>query len=44
MTVQRAYILKTVMWNMQLDIDVDPTKSLGEWHWLLKPEISFFFS
>ena len=30
MTAQRAYILKTVMWNMQLDIDVDPSKPLGK--------------
>ncbi|KAL4219604.1 Protein fam78a [Mactra antiquata] len=30
MTVHKAYILKTIMWNMQLDIEVDPTKPLGQ--------------
>ena len=30
MTAQRAYILKTVSWNMQLDINIEPTKSLGK--------------
>lgn len=31
MTLQKAYILKTIMWNMQLQIDVDPNKPLGEY-------------
>ena len=30
MTDHKAYILKTVRWNMFLEIEVDPTKSLGQ--------------
>ncbi|XP_052091404.1 protein FAM78B-like [Mytilus californianus] len=29
MTTQNAYILKTVRWNMKLEINVDPKKALG---------------
>ncbi|XP_060075106.1 protein FAM78B-like [Ylistrum balloti] len=30
MSLQKAYILKTVRWNMRLDIKVDPKKPLGQ--------------
>lgn len=30
MTTHKAYILKTVRWNMMLEIDVDPKKPLGQ--------------
>ncbi|WAR31723.1 FA78A-like protein [Mya arenaria] len=30
MTTQKAYILKNIRWNMQLNIDVDPSKPLGQ--------------
>jgi len=30
MTTKKTYILKTITWNMQLDIEVEPSKPLGE--------------
>ncbi|KAK3594603.1 hypothetical protein CHS0354_000396 [Potamilus streckersoni] len=30
MTAQKAYILKTIRWNMKLEIDIDPKKPLGQ--------------
>jgi hypothetical protein len=31
MSSQKAYVLKTLMWNMQLDILVNPERPLGEY-------------